>query len=237
MNSLWPERRIQKCALLLALAACAEERGVRVQIEAHQPLANQPHLLEVQAQVTGPSSGLQYKWFSGVGEFDPQESYSPKTSYLFSPNSTKDRVWVEVWRETERVAMAALDVKRGGGSEGTVSRATPPDVQIEITDVPRYDPGGGPDTRDDIAGKVTGKVAKGYSVVIYAHADAWYIQPVPFALHAIQPDNTWKSWTHTGSDYAVLVVPDSYKPVTRLDILPAVEGEVFARTIIEGKKQ
>lgn len=229
--------RVKAFALLFALAACSERRGVRVQIEAHQPLANQPHMLEVQAQVTGPASGLQYKWFSGVGEFDPQESYSPKTSYLFGPNSTKDRVWVEVWREKERVAMAALDIKRGGVSEGTVSTAPPPDVQIAITDVPRYDPGGGPDTRDDIAGKVKGKLAKGYSVVVYARADAWYIQPVPYALHAINPDHTWKTWTHTGSDYAVLVVPDSYKPVTRLDVLPTVEGDVIARTIIEGKKQ
>lgn len=235
MNRCWPG--LPKFALLIAIAACSEQRGVRVQIEAHQPLANQPHLLELQAQVTGPSSGLQYKWFSGVGEFDPQESYSPKTSYLFGPNSAKDRVWVEVWRERERVAMATLDLRRGGGNADTVATATPPDLQIAITDVPRYDPGGGPDTRDDIAGKVTGKLGKGYSVVIYARADAWYIQPVPYALHAILPDKTWKSWTHTGSDYAVLVVPDNYKPVTRLDVLPPVEGDVFARTIIEGKKQ
>lgn len=236
MNKHWANRGVQACGLFLALTACADNREVRVQLDAHQRQTNEPRQLDVQAQVTGPSTGLQYKWYSGLGEFDPQESYLPKSSYYFGPNSTHDRIWVEAWRDNERVAEARLDVSTEQPYQPVVSDSGPK-LEIAITDIPRYDPAGGPDTRANIAGKITGEVGKGYSVVIYARADAWYIQPVPYALHPISPDATWKSWTHTGSDYAALVVRGDYKPSTRLDILPAVQGDVFARTIVEGKKQ
>ena len=226
---------VRACGLLLALAACADRGDIRVQLDAHPRQSNEPRALEVQAQVTGPQAGLRYKWYSGVGEFDPQESYTPKSSYFFGPNSTRDRVWVEVWRDNERLAESRLEVSTEQPYQPSVG-GNPPKVQIAITNIPRYDPAGGPDTRADIGGKVTGQVDKGYSVVIYARADAWYIQPVPFALHPILPDDTWKSWTHTGSDYAALIVASDYKPVTRLDILPPVQGDVFARAIVEGKK-
>ena len=235
MNSFCANTGVRAWGLLLALAACADRGDVRVQLEAHPRQANEPRALEVQAQVTGPQAGLQYKWYSGRGEFDPQESYTPMSSYYFGPNSTHDRIWVEVWRDNQRVAESRLDVSTEQPFQPTVS-GNAPKLQIAITNIPRYDPSGGPDTRADIAGKVTGEVGKGYSVVIYARADAWYIQPVPYALHPILPDDTWKSWTHTGSDYAALVVRNDYKPVTRLDILPPVQGDVFARTIVEGRK-
>ena len=131
--------------------------------------------------------------------------------------------------------MTRLDVSTE--SAAPTAAANQSNLQITITDVPRYDPAGGPDTRADIAGRITGESGKGYSVIIYARADAWYIQPAPFALHQIQADGTWKSWTHTGSDYAALVVRNNYKPPTRLDVLPPVQGDVLARTIVEGKKR
>lgn len=235
MNRSRATSAVRACGLLLALAACADRGDIRVQLDAHPHQSNEPRALEVQAQVTGPQAGLRYKWYSGLGEFDPQESYTPKSSYFFGPNSTHDQVWVEVWRDNERVAESRLEVTTEQPYQPAVG-GIPPKVQIAITNIPRYDPAGGPDTRADIAGKVTGQVDKGYSVVIYARADAWYIQPVPFALHPILADDTWKSWTHTGSDYAALVVAGDYKPVTRLDILPPVQGEVFARAIVEGKR-
>jgi hypothetical protein len=226
---------IQICLMILGLGACANNRDVRVQLDAHNQTPNEPSRLTVQAQVTGPQSGLRYKWFSVLGEFEPQDSDAPKSSFFFSPNSSRDRVWVEVWRENERVAQAQLDVSMDSAPK-LVSEPRP-DLQIAITQIPRYDPAGGPDTRADIGGKITGELLKGHSVIVYARADAWYIQPVPYALHPIKPDNTWTSWTHTGSSYAALIVRNDYKPLTRLDVLPAVEGEVLARTIVEGKKQ
>jgi hypothetical protein len=226
---------MQACALLLALGACADKTEIRVQLDAHPHMGNDLRQLDVQAQVTGAQGGLRYKWFSGLGEFDPQESTGPKTSFYFGPNSAKDRIWVELWREDERLAEARLDVSTDAVQPAAT--ANRPNIQIAITDIPPYDPAGGPDTRANIAGTITGESGREYSVVIYARADAWYIQPVPFALQQVQADNTWKSWTHTGSDYAALVVRSDYKPATRLDVLPPVEGDVVARVIVEGKKR
>jgi hypothetical protein len=235
MNRRGSTGGIQVCLTILVLGACASNKDVRVQLDAHHQSANEPRQLNVEAQVTGPQSGLRYKWFSVLGEFEPQDSDAPKSSFFFSPSSARDRVWVEVWRENVRVAQAQLDVSMDSAPELPVG-GSPPHLQIAITQIPRYDPAGGPDTRADIGGRITGELPKGYSVIVYARADAWYIQPVPYALHPIQSDNKWTSWTHTGSSYAALVVRNDYKPLTRLDVLPAVEGGVLARTIVEGKK-
>jgi hypothetical protein len=220
--------------MMILGGACAEPREVQVQLEAHQPPQNDAHQLEVQAQVTGPQAGLRYKWFSVLGQLDPQESSTPKTSYTFASNASSDRVWLEVWRDNERIAQSGIDVKMDGRLVAVTQQA--PAVRIEITGVPRYQPEGGPDTRADISGKVGGEVTPGLKVVIYARADAWYIQPLPFTSHEIHPDGSWKSWTHTGSSYAALVVKSDYKPLTRLDVLPQLGGDVIARTIVEGKR-
>lgn len=222
--------------MILVLGACANTRDVRVQLDAHHQSSDEPRQLNVEAQVTGPQAGLHYKWFSVVGEFEPQDSYVPKSSFTFSPSSSRDRIWVEVWRENNRVAQGQLDVSMDEVPERPVNEPLPR-LQIAITQIPRYDPAGGPDTRADIGGRITGELPRGYSVVVYARADAWYIQPVPYSLHPIHQDNTWTSWTHTGSNYAALVVRNDYKPLTRLDVLPPVEGEILARTIVEGRKE
>lgn len=227
--------RIQLGGFIILLGACANNGEVRVQLNAHHQPSNDARQLDVQAQVTGPQSGLRYKWFSVLGELDPQDSDNPKTAFTFATNSARDRVWVEVWRDNERVAEGQLEVTMDPSAP--LSTGPRPRVQIEITEIPRYEPAGGPDTRADIGGKVSGELSKDLSVVIYARADAWYIQPVPYALHQIQPDGTWKTWTHTGSSYAALVVRNDYKPLTRLDVLPGVEESVLSRTIVEGKKQ
>jgi hypothetical protein len=226
--------RIQLGAIILALGACTNNSEVRVQLNAHHQPSNDARQLDVQAQVTGPQSGLRYKWYSVLGELDPQDSDNPKTAFTFATNSARDRVWVEVWRDSERVAEGHLDVSMDPNAP--LSAEPRPRVEIAVTEVPRYEPAGGPDTRADIGGRVSGELSKDLALVIYARADAWYIQPVPYALHPLQPDGMWKTWTHTGSSYAVLLVRNDYKPLTRLDVLPSVEGSVLARTIVEGKR-
>ena len=221
-------------AVILVLGACTNNSEVRVQLNAHHQPSNDARQLDVQAQVTGPQSGLRYKWFSVNGELDPQDSDNPKTAFTFATNSARDRVWVEVWRDSERVAEGHLDVSMDPNPP--LSAEPRPRAEIAVTEVPRYEPAGGPDTHADIGGKVSGELSKDLALVIYARADAWYIQPVPYALHQLQPDGTWKTWTHTGSSYAVLLVRTDYKPLTRLDVLPSVEGSVLARTIVEGKR-
>jgi hypothetical protein len=220
--------------LLAISAGCAAERGVLVQLETHRPQVYDPRQIEVQAMVLGPQTGLHYKWFSVDGDFDPQQSYEPKTQFTFALNSARDRIWVEVWRDNEKVAESALDVEVD--THPAVSKETAPVPELAISRIPRYDPAGGPDTRDTIAGTIRTPLASDYRVVVYARADAWYIQPTPFAMQPIGGDNKWQTWTHTGSSYAALVVRSTYKPLTRLDMLPQVDADVLARAIVDGRK-
>jgi hypothetical protein len=216
------------------VAGCAEGRNVLVQLETHRAQAYDPRQIEVQAMVLGPQTGLHYKWFSVNGDFDPQDSSEPKTQFTFAPNSARDRVWVEVWRDNAKVAENALEVNVDASPR--VANEKGPVPVLTITRVPRYQPEGGPDTRDTIAGTVRTPLASDYKVIVYARADAWYIQPTPFAMQPIESDNTWQTWTHTGSSYAALVVRTTYKPLTRLDVLPQIGADVLARAIVDGRK-
>jgi hypothetical protein len=221
---------------LVLTTACAANDELRVQVEARRPLLNDVQRLDVQAQVQGPQEGLRYKWFSVQGAFDPQESYLPKSEFTFAANSSRDRIWVEVWRDNRRLAQSALDVRPDPNVMPVAAPTTAPTVQVAITQVPPYQPEGGSDTRADISGTVGGKITADAKVVIYARADAWYVQPMPYTALPIAADKTWKSWTHTGGSYAALVVPKDYKPFTRLDVLPQVGGDILARTIVEGRR-
>jgi hypothetical protein len=184
--------------------------------------------------VLGPQAALHYKWFSVNGDFDPQQSYEPKTQFMFAANSVHDRIWVEVWRDNEKVAESALDVDVDTRPRPTGDKTPAP--ELAITRIPRYQAEGGPDTRDTIAGTVRAPVTDNYRVVVYARADAWYIQPTPFAMQSIRGDNSWQTWTHTGSSYAALVVRKTYKPLTRLDVLPQIDADVLSRAIVDGRK-
>jgi hypothetical protein len=218
-------------------AGCAERRVVGVQLETHRQPAYDPRQLEVEAVVVGPQSGLHYKWFSVNGDFDPQESYTPKAEFTFAQNSERDRIWVEVWRDMEKVAESQLDVSVDTHARASSAKEKAPALELSITRIPRYQAEGGPDTRDTISGMVRGPSAADYTVLVYARADAWYIQPTPFSLQPIENDGTWQTWTHTGSNYAALVVRKDYKPMTRLDVLPQLDADVLARQIVEGRKQ
>ncbi|HKR09333.1 MAG TPA: hypothetical protein VJS39_09100 [Gemmatimonadaceae bacterium] len=221
-------------ALAAISIACAAGRDVLVQLETHRPQVYDPRQIEVQAMVLGPQSALHYKWYSVNGDFDPQESYEPKTQFTFAPNSIRDRIWVEVWRDNEKVAESAMDVNVE--SRPRPSTESTPAPEIAITRVPRYQAEGGPDTRDTIGGTVRTPIPGDYKVVVYARADAWYIQPTPFSMQPIEADTKWQTWTHTGSSYAALVVRKTYKPLTRLDVLPQIDADVVARAIVDGRK-
>jgi len=228
-------RRAAGVALLLAAAACAGDDGVRVRLQAVDPQDNDPRRVDIRAQVTGSHAGLRYHWFSVAGECEPQITETPTTAFRFASGSAKDRVTLEVWRGEQRVARSEIDVRM---DELKVRQAAQPvpDVRVEITKIPPYEPEGGDGTRADIAGRVSGEVSPDYQVAIYARADAWYIQPHSHTLHPIRGDSTWGSWTHTGSSYAALVVRPGFDALTRFDVLPQVGGYVVARTIVEGRR-
>jgi hypothetical protein len=223
----------------LCLSGCGYRDTVHVRLHSHVPITQGVPNLEITAQVAGRQTSLQYKWFSVAGGCTPQKSDTPTTIFRFADGTTRDRVSVEVWRDDRLLGRSDIDVKLDETQARLLTQDPPQEeAQIEITTVPPYEPKGGPDTRADVAGRATGKLAAGYSVVLYARAsDMWYVQPIAYAAHAIQPDNTWTSWTHTGSSYAALLVRPGFEPVPRLDVLPKVGGYVVARAIVEGAKK
>ena len=221
---------------LLAFAGCASPDSVRVTLESRATENRDPRQLDIRAQVAGPTDGLEYRWFAVAGENEPQVSQAPSTVFRFAEGSVKDRVTLEVWRGGARVAQQEIDVQPDAALvEAAAQRA--PRIVVEITRIPPYEPQGGDATRADIAGRVTGEVSPDYQVVIYARADAWYIQPHSQTFHAIGADGSWSSWTHTGSSYAALVVRPGFDAYTRLDVLPQVGSYVVARTIVEGVRR
>lgn len=221
---------------LLLLCACGrsfDDQRTAVALNARYVPSTQPQVFEIRAQVAAPQSDLRFKWFADSGECDPQESGSPTTFFRFAEGSKEDQVTVEVWRAGKRLGQSRLQVKEASG----VREEPRPNVQIEITEIPPAQPGG-PNTRADIAGKVTGDIATSYKVVLYARDNGvWWLQPVMGASHKIGPDGTWASWTHAGQAYAALLVRSSYSPVRTLDTLPAVKGDVLARKIVDGRKE
>jgi hypothetical protein len=219
--------------LMLVPGGCARREELRVTLQSLTPQTRDPRLVEIEGQVTGPQDGLQYRWFSVAGECDPQVSESPRTAFRFAEGSRRDRVTMEVWRGNERLAQSSVDVELDDMRVRQAAQPLP-EVKVEITKVPRYEPAGGDNTRADIAGRVSGNVDSSYQIVIYARADVWYIQPDAHSFHQIRPDKTWSTWTHTGSSYAALVVRPGYDAFTRLDALPQVGGYVVARTIVDG---
>src|SRR5262245_58360261 len=227
--------------LVVALwtAGCSERDALRVQLHSRTPPTPGVMHLEVTAQVSGPPGNLRFKWFSVAGACNPQESDKPTTLFKFADGATRDRVTVEVWRDGKVAAQSSIDVKLDEiQTQLAAQEKIPADLKIEIDRVPPYEPQGGADTRADISGKVSGTLARGYSVVLYARAsEVWYVQPTAYASHAIRPDNTFTSWTHTGSSYAALLVRPGFEPVPRLDVLPKVGGYVVGRAIVEGTRK
>jgi hypothetical protein len=110
-------------------------------------------------------------------------------------------------------------------------------VEITITEVPPWEPGGGTNTRAQISGRILGRRDPGDVLILYARADVWYRQPSPDTVIPIRPDGSWSSWTHTGGSYAALLVRRDVEFFGRLDVLPSVGGLVLARTIVEGVRK
>lgn len=232
LNTFYP-----RALFVLLLAACSLNPGcsrnedeARVAVQAHLTSSRDPRIFELRAQTAFGGDDLQFKWFADTGECEPQISSEPVSLYRFAAGETADVVAVEVWRQEKRVGRATLKLKEGP-SIGPLAAAN---IGIEVTEVPPAAPGG-PNTRAQISGRVTGDLPKGFKVLVYARdAGVWYIQPTANARHAISEDGSWSTWTHTGSSYAVLVVSPNFYALRNLDSLPLVRGEMVARVIVDG---
>ncbi len=103
-----------------------------------------------------------------------------------------------------------------------------PTLRIEFSAVPPAGGGGG--SRGNIAGRLVGvSEPEDCKVVLYAHTDCWYVQPlIDYPLTNVASDGTWANWTHLGDRYAALVVRPAFQPPALIQALPAVGGSVLA---------
>jgi hypothetical protein len=94
---------------------------------------------------------------------------------------------------------------------------------------------GGPDKLDTIEGRVNG-ARPGQRIVLFARGGIWWVQPfVDNQFTKIQPDSTWKSPTHLGTEYAALLVDPEYVPPATMDALPTVGRGVIAIAVTKGE--
>ena len=102
------------------------------------------------------------------------------------------------------------------------------DVTVEFTKVPKA--GAGSDSQGNIAGVVKGiSTPENYKIVLYAHTDRWYVQPLTIDPYTdINSTGIWSNWTHLGYRYAALVVRRSFHPEAKVMTLPHVGGDVIA---------
>jgi hypothetical protein len=92
---------------------------------------------------------------------------------------------------------------------------------------------GGPDKSDSIEGQAFG--CNNCNIVIYARpiADSdWYVQPSPASpITRVRADGKWMSVVNIAPEYAALLVKPTYKPPSRIPVLPEASAEVVAITI------
>ena len=127
--------------------------------------------------------------------------------------------------------LALLGACQGNTSRGAGDNTKP---EIQITEVPSR--GAGPDRLERIAGTVRGVNIKDCKVIVFARTDTWYVQPYIEASDTeIKNSNTWQTDTHLGSEYAALLVNNSYKPPSTTGRLPEVGGPILAIVVVDAK--
>jgi signal transduction histidine kinase len=117
---------------------------------------------------------------------------------------------------------------------GCAARNTNVGPSIEFTSIPVVGEGG-PNKLDTIEGRVI-QARPGQQIVLFARWGPWWVQPFteqPFTK--IQPDSTWRSSTHLGTQYAALLVDPGYRPPTTMDVLPNQGAGVIVVAITKGR--
>jgi hypothetical protein len=134
--------------------------------------------------------------------------------------------------QISRVHALALMVCTLTAGCGAPPSAVAPSIQF--SKIPQAGQGGS-QRLVTIEGRVTG-ASPGQRIVLFARSGVWWVQPFanePFTT--IQPDATWRSSIHLGTEYAALLVDASYRPPARTDELPTAGGSVLAVATVPGQ--
>jgi hypothetical protein len=88
---------------------------------------------------------------------------------------------------------------------------------------------------DVIEGRVKG-AKPGQQIVVFARGEVWWAEPRlgGRVFTPIQPDSTWTTRTHLGTEYAAALVESAYNPPFTADVLPREGGPVVAVTVVPG---
>jgi hypothetical protein len=118
----------------------------------------------------------------------------------------------------------------------TFPQASEQKPKVDITLAPKC--GDGADSQGNIEGTVTGlQSPENYKIVLYAHTDKWYVQPLGDSpLTEIGADGKWSNWTHLGGRYAALVVPASFSAPADTLALPTIKQGVIANAEVSCKE-
>lgn len=107
-------------------------------------------------------------------------------------------------------------------------KAQAPSGTITITHVPPTGQGD-PNRTHPITGTARATALASCRVVIFAHTDAWYVQPATDRpLTEIGDDGTWNTSTHPGDHYAAVLACGTYNPPAKADALPIKRAPVVA---------
>ena len=257
MNLIFYIQLCYRWALILlvlpfALTSCNKFEVVELYVRP-KPEVQVGGTLQIGVRVKNPPSELTYRWRSTRGKCEPQDSPNLSTTYTAPNEPGEVRVTLEAVQR-EKILFAdevVITVIEGTTSSSQVARVpehgtpgavvTPRSMSqeqpiIRITRVPPYDAIGGPTTSADIEGEVEALGPTSFRVVIYVFTDKWYVQPLAAApFTEIGQDGSWSTWTHTGTQYAVLLVRPTFQPQSIIPSLPGVGRDVVAITMVMGR--
>jgi hypothetical protein len=196
---------------------------------------------KVELTVQNPQPGTVYNWGASDGAFEPKTTQLPYSGFSAPAQPGDVRITI-VLTQNDRVVAVHEELVPITLASHAVSNTNPPpetaaSPSIEITQIPVYDPLGGPGSETVIGGVVKGSNSGHYRVVIYSKTDDWWVQPTEAQpLTLIDADGTWIEHIHTGSEYAALLVRASYEPPSRPPILPRKDGtNILAITRVRGR--
>jgi hypothetical protein len=87
---------------------------------------------------------------------------------------------------------------------------------------------------DVIEGRVKG-AKPGQKIVVFARSEVWWAEPRLGRLFTeIQPDSTWKTQTHLGTEYAAALVDPAWRPAFTSESLPSEGGPIAAVSSVMG---